>query len=60
MDSATFEGLLASRQLCLTASLLNTVTPSFRSEAESYLGTTVARLRHYLDEGVLDPRIVTS
>lgn len=58
VDSTTFEGLLASRQLCLTASLLDTVTPSFRSEAESYLGTTVARLRHYLDEGVLDPRIV--
>lgn len=58
VDSATFEGLVAARQLCLTASLLDTVTPAFRADAAAYLETTVARLRHYLDEGVLDPRIV--
>ena len=58
VDSVTFEGLVASRQLCLMASLLDTVTPSFRAEAEAYLETTLARLRHYLDAGVLDPRIV--
>ena len=58
VDSVTFEGLVAARQLSLAASLLDTVTPSFRADAESYLVTTLARLRHYLDDGVLDPRIV--
>lgn len=56
--SATFEGLVAGRQLTLTASLLDTKTPAFRADAEAYLATTIARLRRYLDEGVLDSRVV--
>lgn len=56
--STTFEGLVAGRQLSLTASLLATMTPGLRTEIEGYLATALLRLRHYLDEGVLDPRIV--
>lgn len=58
--SATFEGLVAGRQLTLASSLLSTTTPAFRRDAEGYVQTAVARLRHYLDEGVLDSRIVAA
>ena len=60
VSSSIFEGLVAARQLTLTASLLATVTPSFRAEAEAYLTTTTVRLRHYHDDGVLDSRLTAA
>ncbi len=57
LDDATFEGLLAGRQLHLACSLLATSTPSLRADVEGYVATTVTRLRTFLDDGVLDPRL---
>jgi Ser/Thr protein kinase RdoA (MazF antagonist) len=51
------EALVASRQLLLANSLLTTSTAQWRTHAEEYLGTTVARLTHWMRTGrfVLDP-----
>ncbi|HET7761147.1 MAG TPA: phosphotransferase [Phycicoccus sp.] len=51
------EALVASRQLLLANSLLTTSTAQWRARAEEYLGTTVARLEHWMRSGrlVLDP-----
>ncbi|MGG5258766.1 phosphotransferase enzyme family protein [Phycicoccus avicenniae] len=45
------EALVASRQLLLANSLLDSSTASLRAMAEDYLRTTVARLRHWLGTG---------
>ncbi|MCM3554671.1 phosphotransferase [Janibacter melonis] len=57
LDDATFEGLLAGRQLHLTSSLLASSTSALRPEVEAYLAATLVRLRTFLDDGVLDPRL---
>lgn len=57
LDDATFEGLLAGRQLHLASSLLASSTAALRRDVDAYVATTLARLRTFVDEGVLDPRI---
>jgi Ser/Thr protein kinase RdoA (MazF antagonist) len=51
------EALVASRQLLLANSLLDSTTASLRAMAAEYAGTTVRRLRHWLATGtfVLEP-----
>jgi Ser/Thr protein kinase RdoA (MazF antagonist) len=46
-----FEALVASRQLLLANDLLGTTTAALRAQAESYLTTSVERLRHWLATG---------
>ncbi len=51
LPPVVFEGVVAARQLLLANSLFATTTAQWRGEAEEYLGTTIARLRHWLDTG---------
>lgn len=51
----TFEALVAWRNLVLANDLIATEHADFRTWVASYLPTTVARLRHYLDTGVFRP-----
>ncbi len=51
LSPEVFEGIVAARQLLLANSLFATTTAQWRSEAQEYLGVTVARLRDWLDTG---------
>lgn len=51
IDPADFEALVAARQLLLANSLLASTTAELRALADTYLGTTVARLQRWLDTG---------
>lgn len=51
VSEASFEALVASRQLLLANSLLAASTASLRAQATEYLGVTVARLRSWLETG---------
>jgi Ser/Thr protein kinase RdoA (MazF antagonist) len=55
--AATFEALVAARQLLLANSLLTSSTPEFRAMLPEYLERTVRRLEHWLGSGrfTLDP-----
>lgn len=51
VEPRLFEALVASRQLLLANALLSSSTAEWRAEAESYLATSVSRLRHWLETG---------
>lgn len=59
VDDATFEALVASRQLLLGNDLLTTSTASLRADAEEYAVVTCDRLRGWLETGRFS-RIVPS
>lgn len=50
-DGSRFEAIVAARQLLLANALLQTSTAAWREEADSYLATTVSRLRNWLETG---------
>lgn len=51
LDPADLEAMVASRQLLLAADLLSSSTAELRERAQTYLGASVDRLRHWLSTG---------
>lgn len=51
VTEATFEAVVASRQLLLAAVVLNSTTAGLRADAQAYTVTAVDRLHHWLTTG---------